>query len=339
MPSLENFRLTVFRAVAAQLSFRKAAEELFLTQPAVTFQIKALEEDLGVQLFDRSGQRIALTPAGHQLLDAARSSHALLDQAAQQLASLDGQLAGELILGVSTTISQYLLPRLIRGFLTLHPHTRFRVLTGNTETIVQSVLDAHCALGLIEGPARSREVVTQPFLRDEMVLIVPAAHEWAEDAAIAARDLAAVPLLLRERGSGSRRVLELAFERAGVRLKSLRVAMELDSVEAIKSAVEADLGVGFVSRWAVARDLRLGRQFRITPVRDLVVTRDFSSVALASPALHGLALEFRHFLAAHFSAASPASATPRAPSAKPVSTRKPASTRKPISTRRPISTR
>ncbi len=320
MPSLENFRLTVFRAVAAQLSFRKAAEELFLTQPAVTFQIKALEEDLGVQLFDRSGQRIALTPAGAQLLDAARSSHALLDDAAQQLASLDGQLAGELVLGVSTTISQYLLPRLLRGFLTLHPLARFRVLTGNTETIVQSVLDAHCSLGLIEGPARSREVVTQPFLRDEMVLIVPAAHEWTEDAAISARDLASVPLLLRERGSGSRRVLELALERAGVRLKSLRVAMELDSVEAIKSAVEADLGVGFVSRWAVARDLRLGRQFRIAPVRDLVVTRDFSSVALASPAPHGLALEFRHFLATQFPATQSSatqSPTARAKSAHP----------------------
>ena len=305
MPSLENFRLTVFRAVASQLSFRKAAEELYLTQPAVTFQIKALEEDLGVQLFDRSGQRIALTPAGQQLLEAARSSHAQLEAVVHQLASLDGQLAGELVLGVSTTISQYLLPRLIRGFLTLHPHTRFRVLTGNTETIVQSVLDAHSALGLIEGPARSREVSTEPFLRDEMVLLVPAAHEWTEE--IAARDLLGVPLLLRERGSGSRHVLELALEKAGVRLKSLRVAMELDSVEAIKSAVEAGLGVGFVSRWAVARDLRLGQQFRIVPVGDLVVTRHFSSVALASPAPHGLALEFRRFLAAQF---PPAAAHP-----------------------------
>ena len=322
MPSLENFRLTVFRSVAAQLSFRKAAEELFLTQPAVTFQIKALEEDIGVQLFDRSGQRIALTPAGEQLLAAARSSHALLDQAAQQLASLDGQLAGELVLGVSTTISQYLLPRLVRSFLHLHPQTRFRVLTGNTETIVQSVLDAHSALGLIEGPARSREVSTEPFLRDELVLIVPAAHEWAEDAEITARDLIGVPLLLRERGSGSRHVLELALEHVGVKLKSLRVAMELDSVEAIKSAVEAGLGVGFVSRWAVARDLRLGQQFRIVPVRDLAVTRHFSSVALASPAPHGLALEFRRFLAAQFPPAS-SSATP----AKPASTRKPSRSR------------
>ena len=302
MPSLENFRLTVFRAVAAQLSFRKAAEELYLTQPAVTFQIKALEEDMGVQLLDRSGQRIALTRAGELLLAAARESHERLLEAEQHISALDGQMGGELALGVSTTISQYLLARLLQGFLAAHPQARFRVVTGNTERIVQSVLDGQAALGLIEGPARSREVSTEPFLRDEMVLIVAAAHEWAEAEEIQASELTTTPLLMRERGSGSRRVLELALERAGVKLRSLRVAMELDSVEAIKSAVEAGLGVGFVSRWAVARDLRLGQQFRVVPVRDLVVTRDFSSVALVSPAPQGLAQEFRRFLTAQFPA-------------------------------------
>ena len=121
MPSLENFRLTVFRAVAAQLSFRKAAEELYLTQPAVTFQIKALEEDMGVQLLDRSGQRIALTRAGELLLAAARESHERLLEAEQHISALDGQMGGELALGVSTTISQYLLARLLQGFLAAHP--------------------------------------------------------------------------------------------------------------------------------------------------------------------------------------------------------------------------
>jgi DNA-binding transcriptional LysR family regulator len=304
MPSLENFRLTVFRAVAAHLSFRKAAEELYLTQPAVTFQIKALEEDLGVQLFDRSGQRIALTRAGELLLAASRESHERLLEAEQQISALDGQMGGELALGVSTTISQYLLARLLRGFLTEHPQARFRVVTGNTERIVQSVLDGQAALGLIEGPSRSREVSTEPFLRDELVLIVAAAHEWAEAEEVVASELVATPLLMRERGSGSRRVLELALERAGVKRKSLRVAMELDSVEAIKSAVEAGLGVGFVSRWAVARDVRLGQQFRIVPVRDLVVTRDFSSIARISPAPQGLAQEFRRFLTGTFPALS-----------------------------------
>ncbi len=318
MPSLENFRLTVFRAVAAHLSFRKAAEDLYLTQPAVTFQIKALEDDLGMPLFDRAGQHIALTAAGRLLLAAAQRSHHLLVEAGQQLAALDGQSGGELALGVSTTISQYLLPRLLRQFLADHPQARFRVTTGNTEQIVASVREGQVALGLIEGPARSREVSTEAFLDDELVLIVPAAHEWDQDAEISASALTTVPLLMRERGSGSRRVLELALERAGLRLKSLRIAMELDSVEAIKSAVEAGLGVGFVSRWAVARDLRLGRQFRIVPVRDLAVRRAFSSVALASPQPQGIALDFRRFLAAQFrppTLATPAAKAGEAPKA------------------------
>ena len=327
MPSLENFRLTVFRAVAAHLSFRKAAEELYLTQPAVTFQIKALEDDLGMPLFDRAGQHIALTAAGRLLLAAAQRSHQFLVEVGQQLAALDGQSGGELALGVSTTISQYLLPRLLRQFLADHPQARFRVTTGNTEQIVASVREGHVALGLIEGPARSREVSTEAFLDDELVLIVPAAHEWDQDAEISASALATVPLLMRERGSGSRRVLELALERAGLRLKSLRIAMELDSVEAIKSSVEAGLGVGFVSRWAVARDLRLGRQFRIVPVRDLAVRRAFSSVALASPQPQGIALDFRRFLAAQFprsALATPAEKPGQAAKATPAAKASPA---------------
>ncbi len=306
MPSLENFRLVVFRAVAEQLSFRKAAEELYLTQPAVTFQIKALEEDLAVQLFDRSGSHVTLTPAGRVLLQRANQSYALLHQAEQEIAALLGQHAGKLTLGVSTTISQYLLPGLLRDFLRDHPRVRFSVVTGNTQLIVQAVLDRKVDLGLIEGPARSREVTSTPFLHDELVLLVSAAHEWAGRDDLAAHELTSVPLLIREHGSGSRRVLELALHRSAIKTKSLQIAMELDSSEAIKSAVEAGLGVGFVSRWAVARDMRLGQQFQIVPVRNLVVTREFSSISLASPEPQGLALEFRRFLAARFAPTRPA---------------------------------
>ncbi len=300
MPTLENFRLTVFRAVAQHLSFRKAAEELFLTQPAITFQIKALEDDLSVQLFDRSGSHVTLTPAGCVLLQRAHQSHDLILQAEREIASLLGQHTGQLALGVSTTISQYLLPAILRDFLRDHPSVHFSVVTGNTQRIVQALLDRNVDLGLIEGPARSREVNCKPFLRDELVLIVSAAHDWAGRPDIDATELTTSPLLMREQGSGSRRVLELALARSGIKTKSLHIAMELDSVEAIKSAVEAGLGVGFVSRWAIARDLRLGKQFQIVPVRDLALSREFASISLASPEPQGLALQFRQFLAARF---------------------------------------
>lgn len=296
MAHLDNFRLVVFQAVARQLSFRKAAEELYLTQPAVSLQIKALEEDLGVQLFDRSGAQARLSPAGKILLKYARRSSGVLARAEHELASLSGTRAGPLTLGASTTIAQYVLPGLLSEFCKAHPRIVPTLVSGNTEHIVSAVEDHSIALGFIEGPPRSRDVKTEPFLEDELNLIVPAAHEWAERASIAPAEIASVSLLLRERGSGTRQVLEQALEKGGVKKRALRVVMELDSTEAIKSAVEAGLGVGFVSRWAVAKDLRLNRTFKIVEVDGLRIRRWFLVASAKGSPLQPMAQEFRKFL-------------------------------------------
>ena len=174
MAQLENFRLKVFRTVAEHLSFRKAAEQLFLTQPAVTLQIKALEDDLRVRVFNRTGGRVSLTPQGRVLLRHARRISAIVSEAEQDLAAGEGRLSGELSLGVSTTIAQYVLPRLIGAFLAEHPRVRFSLHSGNTEEIVEFLLNEKVSIGLIEGPARHREVHTAPFMEDEMVLIAHA---------------------------------------------------------------------------------------------------------------------------------------------------------------------
>lgn len=298
MANLENFRLVVFRMVAEQRSFRKAAEELYLTQPAVSLQIKALEEDLGAQLFDRSGAEVQLTPVGEVLLETARRVQDLLSRAEQEIAALGGEQAGRLTLGASTTIAQYLMPHLLGEFCEKHPRVSPSLMSGNTEHIVNAVREQRITLGFIEGPPRTRDVRTEPFLHDELMLIVPAAHEWAERATVDCDELAAEPLLMRERGSGTRRIVELALEKHGIKRRSLRVAMELDSTEAIKSAVEAGLGVGFVSRWAIAKDLRLGRSFKIVEIKGLRMHRDFLIAVAKGPEPQGLALEFRRFLAA-----------------------------------------
>jgi LysR family transcriptional regulator, transcriptional activator of the cysJI operon len=297
MASLENFRLVVFRTVAEQRSFRKAAEELYLTQPAVSLQIKALEEDLGAKLFDRSGAEVRLTSVGEILLEAAQQARELLAQAEQQIAAQDGEQAGRLTLGASTTIAQYVMPHILGEFCQKHPRVHPSLMSGNTEHIVNAVRDEKIALGFIEGPPRTRDVRTEPFLRDELVLIVPGAHEWAEQGSVASSEIAAAPLLMRERGSGTRRIVELALEEHDVKRRSLNVVMELDSTEAIKSAVEAGLGVGFVSRWAIAKDLRLGRSLRIVEMKGMRMRRDFLVVVAKGPEPHGLALEFRRFLA------------------------------------------
>jgi len=296
MASLENFRVVVFRAVAERLSFRKAAEELYLTQPAVSLQIKALEEDLGVQLFDRSGAHITLTAAGGILLDYAKQVNALLVEAEHEIAALSGEHAGQLALGASTTIAQYVLPRLLGEFCKEHPRVRATLISGNTERIVEAVAKQTIALGFIEGPSRSRDVKTEPFLQDELVLIVSTAHEWAERTSISLSDLCTAPLLMRERGSGTRHVIEMELERQGIKRSSLHIVMELDSSEAIKSAVEAGLGVGFVSRWAIAKDLRLDRSFKIVEVEGMDVKRDFLVAYPSGPEPTDVALEFRRFL-------------------------------------------
>lgn len=298
MTSLENFRLTVFRKVADHLSFRKAAEELYLTQPAVSMQIKALEEELGVVLIDRSGSHVGLTPAGAALFKFAKQSADLLHEARKALASFGGTESGALTLGASTTIAQYVLPRLLSEFCASHPRVHPTLVSGNTEQIVKAVEEERIALGFIEGPPRSRNLALTPFLEDELVLLAPAAHEWSEQAEIVPQDLTRAPLLMRERGSGTRHIIELALERHHIRRATLNVVMELDSTEAIKSAVEAGLGVGFVSRWALAKDARLGPAFRIVEIRGLRFTRHFDVVSPKGPELTGPAAEFRNFVLA-----------------------------------------
>jgi DNA-binding transcriptional LysR family regulator len=293
---LDNFRLVVFRAVARQLSFRKAAEELYLTQPAVSQQIKALEEDLGVQLFDRSGSEVRLAPAGKVLLKYAQRSSDVLVRAEQELATLNGGDAGPLTLGASTTIAQYVLPNLLGEFCQTRPRVFPTLLSGNTEHIVTAVEEHTIALGFIEGPPHNRDVKTEPFLQDELVLIVPAAHAWAQRASVATAEIASAALLMRERGSGTRQVLEQALERAGIKRRALRVVMELDSTEAIKSAVEAGFGVGFISRWAIAKDMRLGHTFKIVEVAGLRVRRWFLVASSKGFAPQSVAQEFRSFL-------------------------------------------
>jgi DNA-binding transcriptional LysR family regulator len=279
MAQLENFRLKVFRIVAEHLNFHKAAEHLFLTQPAVTLQIKALEQDLGVRLFDRSAGRISLTGQGSILLGYARKMAALAAEAEQGLGCKDGKVSGQLSLGVSTTIAQYVLPRLLGAFLADYPAVDFSLRSGNTSDIVQLLLGGKIAIGLIEGPARERGIRSEPFMQDELVLITPRHFEVDH---LSENQLLASRLLIREQGSGSRRVVETALAKAGFKLKSFSRVMEMDSTEAIKSAVEAGLGLAFVSRWAIAKELELGT-LKVGQVSGVKIRRHFALVTRTGP--------------------------------------------------------
>ena len=291
MARLENFRLKVFRAVAEHLNFRKAAEQLFLTQPAVTLQIKALESDLGVRVFDRAGGKITLTRQGVVLLEYANKLANLASEAERELGCSEGSVSGELALGTSTTIAQYVLPRLLGAFQNEYPKIQFSLQSGNTSEVVRWLLEGKVSLGLIEGPARERGVRTEPFMEDELILIMPPSFDSNR---LSRAQLLATNLLMREQGSGSRRVVEMALENADVKLKAFKKVMELDSTEAIKSAVEAGLGSGFVSRWAIAKELELGT-LKVAEVSGVRATRHFSLISRTGPEPQGPAGALRTF--------------------------------------------
>jgi DNA-binding transcriptional LysR family regulator len=293
---LENFRLRVFRAVAHHLNFSRAAEELLLTQPAVTQQIKALEEELGIPLFDRGGGRISLTPGGMVLLPFAEQIREIGEQAVSAVAGAHGQQAGELVLGASQTIAQYLLPNFVARFRIAQPRVRVTARSGNTDEMLRALLAREIHLALIEGPEQRKDIHIEPFMEDHMVLVVPAGHEWAEQE-IEPQALRDQPLLVREFGSGSRRVVEQALERVGLKAKDLHLSMELDSTEGLLSAVEAGLGVTFVSRWAVRNQIALGT-LKMARLRGLRLARRLSMAYAAGPDPTGNVGAFRSMLLA-----------------------------------------
>ncbi len=291
---MEDFRLKVFRSVAERLSFTHAAESLHLTQPAVTLQVKKLEQDLGVRLFDRTGGRVTLTEAGRVLLGYAQRIEVLYEAARREIGVLGGQQKGTLRLGASTTNAQYILPRLLAAFGSQNPGVQFSVISGNTEKVVSWLVEGRIELGMIEGRPSRTDLRVERFLEDEIVAIVPSDHEWAgiRAAPIEIGKLASSPLIFRERGSGTRQVVEWALGRAGVAVEGLRVVMELDSTEAIKTAVEARLGVGFVSRWAIQNSTGL----REVAVNGLRISREMEFIFPQGPDLAGLGGAFVRFV-------------------------------------------
>jgi DNA-binding transcriptional LysR family regulator len=284
---IENFRLKVFRTVAEHRHFRKAAEYLYLTQPAVTHQIRTLEESISVPLFDRTGKEVALTPAGEVLLKYVKQIDALQARAEEELSALAGAVRGELRIAASMSIAQFVLPRILGEFVRRHPSVQLAIASSKTEEVIASIMEQRTELGLIEGPAHSRDVTVEPWIHDELVLVVPASHEWDNSRDMELSDLQEVRLLMRERGSGTREIVEQAILDHGLAMKDLKPMMEVDSTEGIIASIEAGLGVGFVSRRAIRRALLLGT-LKMVPIRGVHLTRQFSIVYSRGPEPTGL---------------------------------------------------
>ncbi len=256
-------RLQVFHTVAKQLSFTKAAELLFMTQPAVTFQVKQLEEHFNTRLFERSHGKISLTPAGELALDFAERILNLTSEMEARISELTGQVSGPLMIGASTTIAEYMLPRLLGEFKQRHPDTQARLTVANSETIENKVADHTLDIGLIESPSHHPNLVTEVCCEDELVLICAPFSDLARIASVSPQQIADHPYISRESGSGTRECIDDFLRMNGVNLDEVNVVMELGSREAIKGAVAAGLGVAVVSCTTVIKEVKLGELIAI----------------------------------------------------------------------------
>jgi DNA-binding transcriptional LysR family regulator len=240
-------RLQVFHAVARLMSFTRAAEALCMTQPAVTFQVRQLEEQYNTRLFERSHGRIALTPTGQVVFEYADRILCLNEELDTRIGEMTGGVSGPLLLGASLTIAEFILPRILGEFKARYPDVRTRMTVANSESIENRVAEHALDVGLIESPSTLPGLSAEVCGEDELVVICAASHPFARRGAVTPQEVSAQPFISRESGSGTREFTDQYFRRAGVAPDDLSVVMELGSPEAIKGLVETGLGVSILS--------------------------------------------------------------------------------------------
>jgi DNA-binding transcriptional LysR family regulator len=285
-------QLRTFKAVADLGSFSLAARQLRLSQPSVSYQVKELEEALGLPLLDRLSKRIQLTEAGSILYGYARRTLDVLDEAALALEEMRGIKRGNLRVGASTTVGIYLLPAALGAFKKLHPGLVISLEIGTRVSVQEKVLRSELDLAVVGPALKDSDLAIIPFLSDELVVVAPAGHRLAKKRGLTLKDLGAEPFVMREPASGSRWSLEKAARKAGVKLQ---VAMELGSNGAIKHAVESGLGLAVLSRYACLLELSSGRLVELD-VRGFPIRRDWHIVHLRRRKLPASVQAFVAFL-------------------------------------------
>ncbi|AHE97371.1 LysR family transcriptional regulator [Thioalkalivibrio paradoxus] len=308
---MSDRRLQVFATVARLLSFTRAAEVLHMTQPAVTFQVRQLEEQLDTRLFDRTHNRVTLTDTGRLVFRYAERIFETYAEMEAALRELKGAVGGALVLGASTTVAEYLLPTLLGAFLRSHPEVGISLRVGNTEAVVAMVEESEIDLGVVEATVGNRNLIVHPCLIDRLRLIVPPDHRLAQRDKVTLKDFVDEPFVCREEGSGTREVIMDYLTRQGCSRARLNLCMELGSPEAIKGAVAAGMGISMLSESVIAKEVVLGQLVAIPlePTLERPISLVHARQKFRVPTLEVL-LRFMREYCTHGDRPDPSPATP-----------------------------
>lgn len=255
---MSDRRLKVFHTVARLLSFTKAAEELHMTQPAVTFQVRQLEEYFNTRLFDRTHNKVNLTPAGERVAEFAERIFDLYEEMENRVRDLTGEISGALTIGASTTIAEYMLPALLGEFKNRYPDINLRLKVSNSEGIVSMVEQNVIDLGVVESPVNNKNLIVEVCHEDQLVVVAAPDHELVKRGGkVSASDIVRYPFVSREEGSGTREVIMHYLMEHKITPSDMTFSLELGSPEAIKGAVEAGMGITILSRSIIGKELKL----------------------------------------------------------------------------------
>lgn len=269
-----DFRLRVFHTVARRLNFTKTAEELFITQPAVTKHIKEIENHFNIKLFERNGTKIKLTPAGETLFQYTEQLFALHKTIEFELNTFSKKQSGKLMIGASTTVAQYVLPPVLASFHKKFDDTKVILTTGNTEQVEQDLQHKKIDLGIVEGQSKNNLFRYTTFIKDELVLVANSNHPLAKKGMIRPEELLKIPLLLREPGSGTLEVIAHALKPLGIKIAQLKVEMQLGSTESMKRYLLNSDAMAFLSVYSVLNELKT-KACTIIDVKGLTIERHF----------------------------------------------------------------
>ena len=286
-------RLQVFHTVARLLSFTRAAEALHMTQPAVTFQVRQLEDQFNTRLFDRTHNRVCLTEAGERVYEYATRIFEIYDEMESSIQELTGITSGSLTLGASTTVAEYMLPALLGKFKNEFDDINIRLKVSNTEGIVSMVEKNVIDLGIVEAAVSNKHLLVETCLTDQLLLMVPPDHEFAHRETIHIREILELPFICREEGSGTREVINDYLLEQCESGAELNYSLELGSPEAIKGAIEAKMGISILSKATVVKELKLGSLVAI-PL-DPPLERPFSFVRQRQKFRHRVTEELLRF--------------------------------------------